>query len=257
MLGDVVAEHRAVAEPGPRAAAQLAGGEGAARGRAGGVPDADRGLRHGAQSTNSSSSPSPDHDLALLLELADRPDDGLLGLLDLGAGGRGRAARSPRAGSPRRARTGSLVILSRTSSGDALEGEGELGAVDLAQHLLDVAVLEVDDVLEHEHPAADLLGQRGVERLQALDDLALGGAVGAVDDVDQRVEAADARRSRWAGASRRAGARGCASTARTISGEVAVHDRDPVRDLGLLLRGEAGEQQRGLLGRSCGRAPAR
>ena len=43
-----------------------------------------------------------------------------------------------------------------------------------------------------------------------------------------------------------------ASTARMISGRRAVHDRDPVRDLGLQLRRQPGQDQRGLVGRHVG-----
>ena len=60
----------------------------------------------------------------------------------------------------------------------------------------------------------------GVERLEALDDLPLGGAVGAVDDVDQRVERRRPATSRWAGAPSDSLRSRVASTARMISGEV-------------------------------------
>ena len=76
-------------------------------------------------------------------------------------------------------------------SGDALERDRQVGGLDLAQHQLHRAVVEVDDVLEHEHLAADLLGQLRVALLEALQDQLLGAAVGPVDDLDQRLHAAD------------------------------------------------------------------
>src|SRR4051794_19475390 len=50
--------------------------------------------------------------------------------------------------------------------GDSLERGGQIGRFDLAQHQLHRTVVQVDDVLEHEHPPADLLGDFGAARLQ-------------------------------------------------------------------------------------------
>ena len=69
----------------------------------------------------------------------------------------------------------------------ALERDRQLLGVHLAQHLLDAAVVERDDVLEEEHHAADLLGQLGVLALERLEDRALGAAVHLVEQVDQRL----------------------------------------------------------------------
>ena len=133
------------------------------------------------------------------------------------------------------------VILSRTRIGDALQGQGELVAFDRPQHQLDRAVIEIDDVLEHEHPALHLVGKSGVEGFEAVDDLTFGGAVGAVDDVDQRIDAADA------GHLGRLQHRGKLALQSALDGpndlgRGPVHHGDPVGDLGLLIRGKAREQ---------------
>src|SRR5690349_10841139 len=67
---------------------------------------------------------------------------------------------------------------------DALEGGGQVGRLHLAQDQLYRPVLQVHDVLEHEHPAPDLLGQFGAAGVQGFQDEPFGGAVGAVDDLD-------------------------------------------------------------------------
>ena len=57
---------------------------------------------------------------------------------------------------------------SRTCGG-ALHRDRQHRGVDAAEHLLNVARLEHDDVAEDEHPRADLFGELGVAALQALE----------------------------------------------------------------------------------------
>src|SRR3546814_1837957 len=57
-------------------------------------------------------------------------------------------------------------------------------------------LVELGDVLEHEHPLPDLVGQLRIVLLEGLEDEALGAAVGAVEDVDERLHAADHRHLR-------------------------------------------------------------
>ena len=64
------------------------------------------------------------------------------------------------------ARRGCEVILARTVSLTPLSASASSALVDLAQHQLHRPVVEVDDVLEHEHPAADLVGELRVEGLR-------------------------------------------------------------------------------------------
>src|SRR5690606_34261799 len=78
--------------------------------------------------------------------------------------------------------------------GRALEREGETARVGLAQDELDGAVVEVDDVLEGEHEAAHLLGEGLVALAELLEDLLLGARVGAVEDLDEGLDAAHRRR---------------------------------------------------------------
>ena len=123
------------------------------------------------------------------------------------------------------------VILVAHLLGDALEREREVGGVDLAQHQLHRAVVDLHDVLEHEHPALHApLGDTGVEGLEALHDLALGGAVGAVDDGDQSVDAA--QRDMSAGWSIEE-LRSSVFDQRYDLGRRTVDHRDPVGDLGV------------------------
>ena len=120
MLGDRVAEDGAVAEPGPVAGAQLAPAS------AIDVLAAGRRDRCSARTADGRSGDelvivaSAHHDLALLLELADRPDDVLLGLLDLAQADRAEQLDLLEEVRRRRARTGCVVILSRTASATPL-----------------------------------------------------------------------------------------------------------------------------------------
>src|ERR1019366_1589948 len=54
--------------------------------------------------------------------------------------------------------------------------------IDLAQHLLDGALVELDDVLEDEEHAAHLLGEALVGAREVLEHVALERAVGVVED---------------------------------------------------------------------------
>ena len=76
---------------------------------------------------------------------------------------------------------------------DAAQGEAEVLRVDLLQHELDAAVVELDDVLEDEEQHPDLLGQLGVALGERVEHVALGGAVGVVEDVGERLDAARRR----------------------------------------------------------------
>src|SRR5690606_15838912 len=91
-----------------------------------------------------------DEDLALLLQLPDRPDDGLLGLLDLAEADRSEDVDLVEQGLPRALGevAGDLVAHDVR---DALERGRQHVGLDLAEHLLDRAVVERGDVLEHEH----------------------------------------------------------------------------------------------------------
>ncbi len=80
-----------------------------------------------------------------------------------------------------------------TASGDPAQREHEVLLVGLAQHLLDRAVFEVDDVLEDEQHPADLLGELGVGGGEVVEHGALGRAVGVVEDVGERLGAARRR----------------------------------------------------------------
>ena len=73
---------------------------------------------------------------------------------------------------------------------DAAQGELELLLVDLAQHELQVAVLQDDEVLEGEQAQLDLVGQLLVGLADGADDVALGRAPRAVEDLGQGVDAA-------------------------------------------------------------------
>ena len=122
----------------------------------------------------------------------------------------------------------------------ALERGGQVVGLDLAQHQLQRPVVDGDDVLEDEHLRADLLGELGVACCPATRGSSARWPRRAVDDLDQRLDAAD-----------RGHRPGCSSEPIRRSQLLldqadhlrrgAVHDGDPVRDLGLLLRREAGE----------------
>src|SRR4051794_24424405 len=73
--------------------------------------------------------------------------------------------------------------------GDASEREREVLLVDLLEDELESAVVELDDVLEDEQQHADLLRELGVELGQLVEHVALGGAVGVVEDVRERLRA--------------------------------------------------------------------
>ena len=62
---------------------------------------------------------------------------------------------------------------------DTAQGDREVLLVDLLEHHLDRAVVELDDVLEGEQQQADLLGQLAVGLGQLVEHVALGRPVGA------------------------------------------------------------------------------
>ncbi len=101
VLGDDVAEDGRRSPAGSSRRAQVGGGQRRAPSPPG------RPAARGPQRTKSSSFPRADHDLALLLELADRADDALLGLLDLGEADRAEDLDLVDEVRPRRARRGS------------------------------------------------------------------------------------------------------------------------------------------------------
>ena len=77
-----------------------------------------------------------------------------------------------------------------TSSDDAAQGDREVLLVDLLEHHLDRAVVELDDVLEGEQQQADLVGELAVGLRELVEHVALRRAVGVVEDVGQRLHAA-------------------------------------------------------------------
>ena len=121
-----------------------------------------------------------------------------------------------------------------TSSVDAAQGDREVLLVDLLEHQLDRAVVELDDVLEGEQQQADLLGQLAVGLGQLVEHVALGRAVGVVEDVGERLDAAGGRVLLRADR-RTACERMTVSTCATTSGRRLAHHRDPQRDVGLVL----------------------
>ena len=73
---------------------------------------------------------------------------------------------------------------------DAAQREREVLLVGLAEHELDRAVVELDDVLEHEQQAAHLGGELLVGLGQRVEHVALGRTVGVVEDLGQRLDPA-------------------------------------------------------------------
>src|SRR5918994_1768448 len=125
---------------------------------------------------------SPDHDRLGLLELADLGDDAALGLLDDAAQLRrlvldlleqhlGRALRH----------VGHDLVADLL--GHAAKREREVLLVDVLEQDLHAAVVELDDVLEDEEHHPDLLGEIDVGLRELVEHVALGPAVGAVEDV--------------------------------------------------------------------------
>ena len=82
-------------------------------------------------------------------------------------------APCPRGASRRRAGTCCEDLLDDVLL-DAAQGELELLLVDLAQHELQVAVLQDDEVLEGEEAQLDLVGQVLIGLADGADDVALG-----------------------------------------------------------------------------------
>ena len=134
-----------------------------------------------------------DDDRAGLLEAAHDADDAALRLLDDALALRRLEVDLLLAAARRHART-----CSRRSAADVLvrhaaKGDREVLLVDLLEHHLDRAVVELDDVLEREQQQADLLGELAVGLGQLVEHVALGRPVGAVEDVGQRLDATGGR----------------------------------------------------------------
>ena len=83
--------------------------------------------------------------------------------------------------------------MPRDLVGHATKGDREVLLVDLLEHHLDRAVVELDDVLEGEQQEADLFGQLAVGLGQLVEHVALGRPVGAVEDVGQGLDATGGR----------------------------------------------------------------
>src|SRR3954469_6496876 len=115
-------------------------------------------LRRSWSSLNELIGPSREHDLVRLLEGADDLDDVVPRLFDILETHRSEQVDllGQVAGGPLRQVAHDLVLdLGR----GALEGEGQVLGVDFAEYQLHRPVVELDDVLEDEHAAADLVGQ--------------------------------------------------------------------------------------------------
>ena len=116
---------------------------------------------------------------------------------------------------------------------DAAQREREVLLIGLPQDQLDRAIVELDDVLEDEQQAPDLGGELLIGLGQRVEHVALGGAIGLVEDLGERLDAAGGRVTP-AGRSRRAS---LASPPRPCLHDVRAglaHPRDPQRDLGLI-----------------------
>src|SRR5438105_8859234 len=122
-------------------------------------------LRRSLSSLNELIGSPREHDLVRLLEGADDLDDVVPRLFDILEADRAEQVDllGQVAGSPLRQVAHDLAL---DLGGGALEGEGQVLGVDLAEHQLHGPVVELDDVLEDEHPAADLVGQLRVRDLQ-------------------------------------------------------------------------------------------
>src|SRR3954469_9306405 len=129
-----------------------------------------------------------DRQRAGVLELADDPDDPALRLLDDRAALRRLQLEllEEHLGAALRHVAENLLL---DVVGDAAQGQGQVLLLDLLEHLLHAAVVDLHDVVEHEQQRADLLGQLVVELGQAVQHVALGGAVGGVQDVRERLDA--------------------------------------------------------------------
>ena len=127
---------------------------------------------------------------------------------------------SPRSASGRRARTCSPRIRSLTSSLTPRSASARSFWSASRRIELDRAVVELDDVLEDEQQAADLGGELLVGLAQRVEHVALGRAVGVVEDVGERLDAAGGRVLLLDDA-RRASARITSSTCLTTSGLVS------------------------------------
>ena len=128
----------------------------------------------------------------------------------------------------------------------------EILGVDLAQHHLQRAVVELEDVLEDEEQRAHLVGDVLVLLLEVVEDVALGGAVGGVQDRGQRARRRRRPRTR-AGAPSRASRSITRATSLTTSGDVWPIVAMRIGDVGLQLGREQLHHLRGEVGRGAGR----
>ena len=207
-----------------RAAARRAAGRRSRRSGARPPPDSDDGVFLAAR----------EHERAGLLEPAhDRRRSGP-GPLRRRACAAAAGSPSPRRASGRRARTCSPRIRSLTSSSTPRSASARSFWSASREHELDRAVVELDDVLEDEQQAPDLLGQLLVGLGQRVEHVALGRAVGVVEDLGERLDAAGGRVLLLDDAVELLLI--TLSTCLTTSGGGLAHPRDAQRDLGLVAR---------------------
>jgi hypothetical protein len=83
-----------------------------------------------------------------------------------------------------------LKILALSSSDAVLSAMASSSLSTSLRTGLNALVVDLQDVLEHEHETADLLDQIGIVRFQAFHDRLLGGTVGEVQDFRNRRHAA-------------------------------------------------------------------
>src|SRR5947207_4077755 len=122
-----------------------------------------------------------DNDRAGVLEVADGGDDASLRLLDDGAALRGLVLHllDEHLG-PALGHVPEDLLLDLL--GHATQRHGEVLLVHVLEHELHAAVVELEDVLEDEEQHPDLLRELRVLMRQRLDHVALGGAIGRVED---------------------------------------------------------------------------
>src|SRR5690242_5520845 len=133
-----------------------------------------------------------DHDRARVLEAADGADDAALRLLDHAAALRRLVFHllHQHLGAALRHVPEDLLL---DLLGHAAERHREVLLVHVLEHELDAAVVELDDVLEDEQEHLDLLGELRVLLGERVDHVALGAAVGRVEDVREALHAARGR----------------------------------------------------------------
>src|SRR6266851_630783 len=133
-----------------------------------------------------------DHDLFGIFQSTHDVDDALLGLFDLAQAHRAtdfhlfaqclRRARRLIAEDP------FLQLFACTA-----HRQRQVLAVDLAQHALQRAVVQANQIVEDEHQLADFGGQLGVGAVQEFEDLLFSAPVDRGQHVDQELGATDRR----------------------------------------------------------------